>query len=162
MSSTPDDFGPLDPDDPDDVTDEATEGTGREQWRFRNVGEWVEMWFSQVMAGPYVKDESAGGRTWCAQWWRHRMAVERLDKLWHLWEASRLSGDESAMSSWWVYHADAHLRALCDAEYGPMHRCTPDKHRDDHPFRTLPAPDGWFGDIAGAPDPSPPAQPPTP
>lgn len=128
-----------------DVDDEAQdEGDPRAQWRFEHVGQWVEHWFAPVMAGPYVKSESPGGRTWCAQWWRHRMAAERLDKLWHMWESARLSGDESAMSAWWVYHADAHIRVLCDAEYGPMQRCTPDTHVEDFAFRTIPAPDGWF------------------
>lgn len=137
----------------DEFEDAAdTEQDHRASWRFATVGEWVEEWFAPVMAGPYVKAEEAGGRTWCAQWWRHRMVAERLDKLWRMWESCRLSDDESAMSGWWVYHADAHIRILCDGEYGPMYRCSPRQHHDDEPFPTIPAPDGWFQPVRATED----------
>ncbi len=110
--------------------------------RYGDVGEFVTQWLAPVLAAKLTGE--GRGKTWCAQWWRHREAGVRLHALWRGWEAARRSDDDTAMSAWWVYHADAHLRALCDGENGPMWRCTPTEHRQVAAFPTVPVPAGWF------------------
>lgn len=119
--------------------------------RFNDVGEWVEQWFVQVIAGPYSRNESAGSRTWCPLWWKHKAVVIPLSALHRAWEAARASEDDSAMSAWWVQHAHSHVRWLCDATAGPMYRCSPDHHEGRHfpdeSLHTIPAPPGWFTQV---------------
>ena len=49
-------------------------------------------------------DRGAGGDVVCV-WWRHREVSMRLYALWRAWESAR-TGDDTAMSIWWVAHAD--------------------------------------------------------
>lgn len=134
-------------DDEDDLVDDEHENEPIEP-RFSNVGEWVEQWFMQVVAGPYSRNESAGSRTWCPLWWKHKAVVVPLSALHRAWEAARASDDDAAMSAWWVHHAHPHLRWLCDATAGPMYRCAPDdhdgRHVPDENLKVIPAPIGWF------------------
>jgi hypothetical protein len=45
------------------------------------------------------------------------MVALRIHALWRKWEKANR---EDTMSSWWVYHYDAHIRAIFDGERGPM------------------------------------------
>lgn len=115
--------------------------------RFDDVGEWVEQWLVHVIAGSYSRNESAGSRTWCSLWWKHKSVVIPLSALHRAWESARASEDDSAMSAWWVHHAHPHLRWLCDATAGPMYRCSPAHHFADENLKVIPAPTGWFGPV---------------
>ena len=71
------------------------------------------------------------------------MTAARLHSLWRAWEGARVDPEPLAMSSWWIYHFDAHWRALTAAS-GPMHKCTADRHVGIDALPALAAPDGWF------------------
>ncbi|ACY24050.1 hypothetical protein Gbro_4937 (plasmid) [Gordonia bronchialis DSM 43247] len=109
--------------------------------RFGSVDEWVDQWLSEVIHNSFNREHR-----WCAQWWRHEEVVTRLVALWDGWEGARISEDPLAMSGWWVYHFDAHWRALT-AENGPLHLCSPEQHVSHGERRNLPhvpMPRGWL------------------
>lgn len=107
--------------------------------RFRDCGEFVEQWLA-----PIIVRKMGKSRTWCAQWWRHQEVVVRFDALWRGWEAARGSDDKLAMSAWWVYHADAHLRTILDRETGPLHLCDLNQHREPAGLECESIPPGWL------------------
>jgi hypothetical protein len=72
---------------------------------------------------------------WCAQWWRHPEALERLGAVWNAWETCRLQGG-AAMSWWWVHSFDPNFAVLSDPRRGPFEACSEEIHRDK--LRTLP------------------------
>ncbi|GGG01337.1 hypothetical protein GCM10007304_14150 [Rhodococcoides trifolii] len=94
---------------------------------YDDMNEWFELWFSQTITRR-LTSVNGRGLVWCPQWWRHNEVVLRLDSLWRAWEGARMSDDPSAMSGWWIYHADSHLRVLLDSQAGPMFRCSKDEH----------------------------------
>ncbi|RJO77646.1 DUF4913 domain-containing protein [Nocardia panacis] len=112
---------------------------------FRSVGAFVERWLLPTLAGKRAAAGGGSGRVWCPEWWRHPQVAVRLTALWLTWEAARASGTADAMSTWWLHHADPHLRVLCDADNGPMYRCTT-RHHDLPPYPSEPVPPGWFDD----------------
>ncbi|MGW4356870.1 DUF4913 domain-containing protein [Nocardia sp. NPDC004582] len=123
----------------------STEATEEVVDVYNNVTEWVEDWLVQSVA---FKQQGGGkGKIFCKQWWRHKPVVVRLHALWREWERANR---EDTMSSWWAYHADAAIRALCDGETGPMWRCTTDSHIDVRSLEVTPVPPGWFGTMSGA------------
>lgn len=72
-------------------------------------------------------------QVWCPEWWRHPEAIARLAALWRAFEY--LSTDPGlGMSTWWLGHADPHLRSLMDPEFGPFAVCDP---REGHNPREL-------------------------
>jgi hypothetical protein len=71
---------------------------------------------------------------WCPSWWRHPEAIARVTALWRAFEHLRLD-PALGMSTWWLHHADPHLRALMDPDYGPFAVCDP---REGHNERELP------------------------
>lgn len=104
----------------------------------------LEAWVSGWLA-PMVTVEVGAGMRWCAQWWRHPMAIARLEAIWREWEKARLADD---MSAWWRDHADPHLDQLMEGARGPFRQCSgqPGGHRDDlGPLPVQQAPAGWFG-----------------
>ncbi len=109
---------------------------------FPDADAWVREWFAPAVALKITGD--GRGLVWCAQWWAHTEVAVRMDALWKGWEVARRDNDKAAMSSWWIQHADHHLRAVCNGESGPMWRCTPGLHREVPALRTVPAPPGWF------------------
>lgn len=137
-------------DDDEDLDDDEASEDAEFEPRYAHVGEWVEQWFSHAVAGPYTRDGSAGGRTWCPFWWKHPSVATALGALHMAWEAARVSDDPAARSAWWVHHAYPHIRWLCDATAGPMYRCSPaehvedTKHSADENLAVIPAPTGWF------------------
>lgn len=91
----------------------------------------VERHLAPLLARP-------GARCWCASWWAHPEAVDRLRALWRAWEELQRGGGVG-LSSWWVYHADPHLRILFD-QAGPFGACR-DGHTDKlRPLPTIPVP----------------------
>lgn len=112
--------------------------------RFATVEDWVEGYFIHIVAGPYCRSETAGGRTWCAAWWDHPPVVAALHELWVAWEAARAADDPAALSAWWVGHLHPQVRWLCDGEQGPMYRCDKDRHTPLRHLQVIPVPDGWF------------------
>lgn len=119
---------------------EETEDAGQEIVDvFTDVADWAEQWLLPALEGKWLG--GGKGHVLCPQWWRHRMVVLRLGALWREWEKC---AREDALSGWWVYHFDAHARALFDGESGPMYACTPERHRSVEPLTTQPPPTGWF------------------
>ncbi|WP_327146823.1 DUF4913 domain-containing protein [Nocardia sp. NBC_01327] len=113
-----------------------------EDYKYPDVGVWVTEWLAPATA---LKLSDGGrGRTWCAKWFEHPPIVVRLNELWHAWEKAVRSGDDHALHGWYVYDYDATMRALTDGEYGPMHACSPTKHRDIPCLPVEPVPPGFF------------------
>lgn len=70
---------------------------------------------------------------WCPEWWRHPEAVARLSVLWRAFEFLR-QDPALGLSTWWLQHADPHLRALMHPQFGPFVACDPrDGHGDMQP-----------------------------
>ncbi|WP_280246942.1 MULTISPECIES: DUF4913 domain-containing protein [Nocardia] len=90
--------------------------------RYADVVEWVNDYLSVV----YWRDVAGvdSGHCWCAQWWRHEEAVERLTPLFQRW--MQLEATAEGMLTWWAV-ADHHMGRLL-AKDGPFSRCTPTKH----------------------------------
>ncbi|HEY5841026.1 MAG TPA: DUF4913 domain-containing protein [Mycobacterium sp.] len=108
---------------------------------FGSFVEFVEVLFAPTIARRLT---AAGqGRTWCRQWWRHQEPASRLHALWRAWEAARTRGG-TALSTWWLSDADAHLRLLLDGHTGPLYRCTPARHQPTEPLPLTRVPAGWF------------------
>src|SRR5437879_4348446 len=106
--------------------------------------DWLDDWFFPQYARRLAAGNRDGTHTWCAQWWRHREVAVRLAALWQAWEAARITPDGSAMSGWWLMHADPTMRALADAANGPMWRCTPQRHDPVATLPVEPVPPGFF------------------
>jgi hypothetical protein len=92
--------------------------------------EFVERHLAPLLARP-------SARCWCACWWAHPEAVDRLRALWRAWEV--LQRDDVGLSSWWVYHLDPHLRVLFD-QSGPFAACRDGHTEKLQPLPTVPVP----------------------
>lgn len=93
---------------------------------------------------PMIRRRDGGGRSWCAQWWRHPEAVARLTALWHAWETLRLEPG-TGMSSWWTFHFEPCYSVLADAERGPFQACGRKTHSDKlGPLPHDPLPPEWI------------------
>ncbi|MET7620347.1 DUF4913 domain-containing protein [Streptomyces sp. NPDC005408] len=117
--------------------DEESAARPAELW-YPNVAEFVSDRLAYFVPSPTVNS----GRVWCPQWFRHPVALSRLDSLWRAWEALRWDAG-LGMSSWWIHHFDPHLHALLDPVTGPFARCT-DGHQSDEPLPLDPVPEGLF------------------
>lgn len=119
--------------DTDDTDDEVPD-------IYIDAGEWFDHWLEPLLDGKWIGNGK--GKVLCPQWWQHRMVAVRIHALWREWEKANR---DDAMSSWWIYHYDAHSRALFDAENGgPMFSCSPGTHRQRTRVRPAPVPAGWF------------------
>lgn len=127
----------------------STEGTEEEVVDvYTDHGEWVDHWLLPALEGKF--DGGGGkGQLLCPEWYRHRMVALRIRALWREWEKANR---EDTMSSWWIYHYDAHARAIFDGERGPMYACTDERHRVPQPVKPNPVPSGWFDQTPGGPD----------
>ncbi|MGA4562408.1 DUF4913 domain-containing protein, partial [Uniformispora flossi] len=70
---------------------------------------------------------------WCPEWWRHPEAIVRLGAMWRAFEYLRVDA-ALGMSTFWLHHADPHMRVLMDPEFGPFALCDP---REGHAVREL-------------------------
>lgn len=113
--------------------------------QFSSMPDWVAGWLGEVVANHFDVDH-----LWCAQWWCHNEVVLRFESLWRGWEAARISTDALAMSSWWVYHFDAHWRAIT-AAHGPLNLCTPERHTPTPTVPHMAPPPGWFTPTSSPP-----------
>lgn len=122
-----------------------------EPWRFEEiepvfsgVEQFVNGYFARVV-NRNLSPAAGRGLIWDARWWRYREVVTRLTTLWHAWENARASEDGSAMSAWWIHHADPHLRILLDGDTGPMSGSSSDGTWRDHgALPSIQAPSGHF------------------
>ncbi len=93
-------------------------------WVYDSLVGWLDGFFFPVVR----RCAGATKQPWCAQWWRHPEAVQRLNALWRSWEAMR-GGPEPDWSTWWVSHFDEHMGQLTNVERGPFSQCG-NGHRD--------------------------------
>ncbi|MGF6885960.1 hypothetical protein ABIA39_007527 [Nocardia sp. GAS34] len=117
--------------------------------RFAHFSDFVEQWLLPVIAVRIAGNNREGQFTWCRQWWAHHGVAVRFAALHAVFEAARLADDQTAMSSLFISHIDAHMRHILDAAAGPLHRCTPDRHIPHPGLPTSKVPPNWFG-VLGA------------
>ncbi|WP_349627309.1 DUF4913 domain-containing protein [Arthrobacter sp. C9C5] len=84
--------------------------------------------FADLMAQSYVREVNEGATfAWCPEWYKHPEALIRMEALWRAWEHLRLE-PALGVSTWWLNHADPHMRVLMDKE-GPFKKCAYDGHK---------------------------------
>lgn len=103
----------------DKLTELAAAAHERPAPEYADVEEWVTDYLSKV----YWRDVAGmdSSHCWCAQWWEHAEAVERLTPLFERW--LELEGTAEGMLTWWAL-VDHHMGRLM-AQDGPFSRCTP-------------------------------------
>ncbi|MDT0262462.1 DUF4913 domain-containing protein [Jatrophihabitans lederbergiae] len=104
----------------------------------------VQTWVEHVYAPVYVRKISQTQR-WCPSWWAHGEAIIRLTALWRSWEAARVSEEATGMTDWLRTCFDA-INPVLLAPDGPFSSCTNDRHSDQAPMPTAPAPPGHWAD----------------
>lgn len=116
------------------------------QPEYLSLVDWVELHLAHIVERRPRTDTGADVRSpvrWCASWWRHPEAVDRLAALWHAWEALR-QDPATGMATWWLSYFDLMWAALT-SEYGPMARCTTTTCAGPPPpLAVTPPPDGWL------------------
>lgn len=115
------DFGEVDvPSDPsDDVARLVRDEEEGPEPQYANVTEFVEGFLRNVVERK-LSQATGKGLRWDPRWRRHPEVVLRLDALWKAFEGAVASEEPSAMSKWWIYDFDPHMRVLLDGETGPM------------------------------------------
>ncbi|WP_329468749.1 DUF4913 domain-containing protein [Streptomyces sp. NBC_01431] len=116
---------------------------------YSNLDAFVSDYLAQIIR----RRIPSSSQSWCDEWWRHPEALSRLAAVWRAWE--HLQHDPAlGMSTWWLHHADPHLRALMHPETGPFAMCKPSKHVRLDPLPLKPAnPLMWLDPaFSGAPD----------
>lgn len=106
---------------------------------FTSLDEFVREYLTQVVHRRLNRSV----QLWCPEWWRHPEAIARLAVLWRAFEFLR-TDPALGMSTWWLHHADPHLHALMNPQYGPFVSCDPREGHSDEtqpgPLPTVPAP----------------------
>jgi hypothetical protein len=88
--------------------------------------------FADLLAQSYVREVNEGAQfAWCPEWYKHPEALIRMEAIWRAWEHLRLE-PALGISSWWLNHADPHMRILMDTE-GPFKKCAYDGHKPPAP-----------------------------
>ena len=104
-----------------DLYGTGTEPTaGHPDWRYRNVHDWVEQWFSVHYA------RSITGIGWCARWFDHPEALLRLTAMWRSWETARRD-DTKGIAGWLTSVADPLVKELFDPS-GTFRYCSRGEH----------------------------------
>ena len=103
----------------------------------------VETWVEHVYVKTFIRPYSQNERRWCARWWAHPEAIVRLTALWETWEAARAAEDPHPMADWLWRYLDT-LNAVLLGPEGPFASCSPDKHVEQPPMHTEPAPAGYW------------------
>jgi hypothetical protein len=84
--------------------------------------------FADLLAESYVREVNEGAAfAWCQEWYKHPEALIRMESIWRAWEHLRLE-PALGISTWWLNHADPHMRVLMDKE-GPFKKCAYDGHK---------------------------------
>ena len=92
--------------------------------------------FAELLAQSYVRDVNEGAPfAWCPEWYKHPEALIRMEAIWRAWEHLRLE-PALGVSTWWLNHADPHMRVLMDKE-GPFKKCAYDGHKTPAQGRTV-------------------------
>jgi hypothetical protein len=90
--------------------------------------------FAELLAQSYVREVNEGATfAWCPEWYKHPEALIRMEAIWRAWEHLRLE-PALGVSTWWLNHADPHMRVLMDKE-GPFKKCAYDGHTTPTPAR---------------------------
>ena len=90
--------------------------------------------FAELLAQSYVREVNEGATfAWCPEWYKHPEALIRMEAIWRAWEHLRLE-PALGISTWWLNHADPHMRILMDKE-GPFKKCAYDGHKAPTPAR---------------------------
>jgi hypothetical protein len=88
--------------------------------------------FADLLAPSYVREVNEGAQlAWCPEWYKHPEALIRMEAIWRAWEHLRLE-PALGISTWWLNHADPHMRTLMDTE-GPFKKCAYDGHKPHTP-----------------------------
>ena len=88
--------------------------------------------FAELLAQSYVREVNEGATfAWCPEWYKHPEALIRMEAIWRAWEHLRLE-PALGVSTWWLNHADPHMRILMDKE-GPFKKCAYDGHKTPAP-----------------------------
>ena len=88
--------------------------------------------FVELFAQSYVREVNEGAASaWCPEWYKHPEALIRMEAIWRAWEHLRLE-PALGISTWWLNHADPHMRVLTDKE-GPFKKCAYDGHKTPAP-----------------------------
>ncbi len=103
------------------------------EFYFADVFVFVSEYLSQMVR----RRLNGSSATWCPRWWEHPEAGARLSALWLSWEHLR-HDPALGMSTWWLHHADPHLRVLMDPDMGPFASCSPKDGHTAYPFEPLP------------------------
>jgi hypothetical protein len=91
--------------------------------------------FADLLAQSYVREVNEGATfAWCPEWYKHPEALVRMEAIWRAWEHLRLE-PALGVSTWWLTHADPHMRVLMDKE-GPFKKCAYDGHKTPARDRT--------------------------
>jgi hypothetical protein len=84
--------------------------------------------FVNLLAPSYVREVNEGAQlAWCPEWYKHPEALIRMETIWRAWEHLRLE-PALGLSTWWLNHADPHMRVLMDKEC-PFKKCAYDGQR---------------------------------
>ncbi|MFD3698922.1 DUF4913 domain-containing protein [Streptomyces sp. NPDC058646] len=105
---------------------------GQAEFYFADVFDFVTGYLAHTIRRPLDGTTA----TWCPRWWEHVEAGARLSALWLAWEHLRHDSG-LGMTTWWIQHADPHLRILMDPQQGPFAACSPKGHTQT-PFAPLP------------------------
>lgn len=97
----------------------------------------VEHFVNDYIAPVVCRRLGQGTGMWCPEWWRHPEAVVRFAGLWRAFEYFAKDAD-TGISTWWLHHADPHLRSLLDPDFGPFALCDPEDGHARHPLGPLP------------------------
>jgi hypothetical protein len=110
---------------PDEETHPAGPGHSHEEPAAELVYDSAIEFFVELLAPSYVRDVNEGAElAWCPEWYKHPEALIRMESLWRSWEHLRLE-PALGISSWWLNHADPHMRVLMDTK-GPFKKCAHD------------------------------------
>lgn len=133
----PDDY-PEDPADDDPVPGSRAATAGTQAAGGADSGlsyPTVIAFVEEHLAHVYARDLSDPAIHWCARWWAHAEALDRLDACWRAWEHLR-TDRTTGPSVWWREHADPAMRELLAAS-GPFSACTTG-HQTKRPISPLP------------------------
>lgn len=120
---------------------------------YANADAWVRELFINLSEFKMATHSGrTDGRRWCARWWAHPYALDRLEALWRAWEALRLDPG-TGLSVWYRDHFTQAIDELMAAE-GPFHRCGPDGHNALPPLDVVPAPESILAHFEGKASPT--------
>jgi len=109
----------------DDETGEVHPHEGHQEPPAELVYSSAMEFFVDLLAQSYVREVNEGAAfAWCPEWYKHPEALIRMESIWRAWEHLRLE-PARGISTWWLNHADPHMRILMDKE-GPFKKCAYD------------------------------------